>query len=228
MTKSQYGENSQKVWHCFSPGLQRGDGLGRAPAHGNGSIENGRGHALEIARGSPRGLILVRDAPENERRSGKRKDFLPYGPRLSVVRGSHCSVLLNILSLPPANLFFPLMSKSPIIFSPFRYLVCSTTLWVGQVDKKATQQDLTNLFEEFGQIESINVSRPLPPLPSNFLAVCSFDLLTRNVMTVPQPVITVAVPNDLSCVFFKCLCYYPSFTRHTNLPVFSATLFCSL
>lgn len=37
--------------------------------------------------------------------------------------------------------------------------VCSTTLWVGQVDKKATQQDLTNLFEEFGQIESINVSR---------------------------------------------------------------------
>ncbi|RMC12915.1 hypothetical protein DUI87_10442 [Hirundo rustica rustica] len=35
--------------------------------------------------------------------------------------------------------------------------VCSTTLWVGQVDKKATQQDLTNLFEEFGQIESINL-----------------------------------------------------------------------
>lgn len=27
------------------------------------------------------------------------------------------------------------------------------------MDKKATQQDLTNLFEEFGQIESINVSR---------------------------------------------------------------------
>lgn len=41
----------------------------------------------------------------------------------------------------------------------FPYLVCSTTLWVGQVDKKATQQDLTNLFEEFGQIESINVSK---------------------------------------------------------------------
>lgn len=39
----------------------------------------------------------------------------------------------------------------------FIYTVCSTTLWVGQVDKKATQQDLTNLFEEFGQIESINV-----------------------------------------------------------------------
>ncbi|NWH57954.1 SCAF8 protein, partial [Geococcyx californianus] len=39
-------------------------------------------------------------------------------------------------------------------------LICSTTLWVGQVDKKATQQDLTNLFEEFGQIESINMIPP--------------------------------------------------------------------
>lgn len=38
--------------------------------------------------------------------------------------------------------------------------VCSTTLWVGQVDKKATQQDLTNLFEEYGQIESINMIPP--------------------------------------------------------------------
>ncbi|KAM9787178.1 SR-related and CTD-associated factor 8 isoform X1 [Syngnathus typhle] len=38
--------------------------------------------------------------------------------------------------------------------------VCSTTLWVGQVDKKASQQDLTNLFEEFGQIESINMIPP--------------------------------------------------------------------
>ncbi|XP_061599504.1 SR-related and CTD-associated factor 8 [Cololabis saira] len=38
--------------------------------------------------------------------------------------------------------------------------VCSTTLWVGQVDKKATQQDLTNLFEEFGQVESINMIPP--------------------------------------------------------------------
>lgn len=43
-------------------------------------------------------------------------------------------------------------------FASFFWTVCSTTLWVGQVDKKATQQDLTNLFEEFGQIESINVS----------------------------------------------------------------------
>lgn len=45
-----------------------------------------------------------------------------------------------------------------IFFFNIFFLVCSTTLWVGQVDKKATQQDLTNLFEEFGQIESINVS----------------------------------------------------------------------
>lgn len=45
-----------------------------------------------------------------------------------------------------------------VAICPYVSTVCSTTLWVGQVDKKATQQDLTNLFEEFGQIESINVS----------------------------------------------------------------------
>lgn len=60
-------------------------------------------------------------------------------------------------------LFFSLLwlfgvSVREVIISPSVPLVCSTTLWVGQVDKKATQQDLTNLFEEFGQIESINVS----------------------------------------------------------------------
>lgn len=36
--------------------------------------------------------------------------------------------------------------------------VCSTTLWVGQLDKRTQQQDVACLLEEFGQIESINVS----------------------------------------------------------------------
>lgn len=35
--------------------------------------------------------------------------------------------------------------------------VCSTTLWVGQLDKRTQQQDVACLLEEFGQIESINV-----------------------------------------------------------------------
>uniref|UniRef100_A0A673I7E3 Splicing factor, arginine/serine-rich 15-like n=1 Tax=Sinocyclocheilus rhinocerous TaxID=307959 RepID=A0A673I7E3_9TELE len=35
--------------------------------------------------------------------------------------------------------------------------VCSTTLWIGQLDKKTQQQDIMSLMEEFGQIESINV-----------------------------------------------------------------------
>ncbi|XP_016364503.1 splicing factor, arginine/serine-rich 15-like [Sinocyclocheilus rhinocerous] len=34
--------------------------------------------------------------------------------------------------------------------------VCSTTLWIGQLDKKTQQQDIMSLMEEFGQIESIN------------------------------------------------------------------------
>ncbi|XP_053729259.1 SR-related and CTD-associated factor 4-like [Synchiropus splendidus] len=38
--------------------------------------------------------------------------------------------------------------------------VCSTTLWVGQLDKKTQQTDVTSLLEEFGQIESINMIPP--------------------------------------------------------------------
>ncbi|XP_063304094.1 SR-related and CTD-associated factor 4 isoform X1 [Pelobates fuscus] len=38
--------------------------------------------------------------------------------------------------------------------------VCSTTLWVGQLDKRTSQQDVANLLEEFGPIESINMIPP--------------------------------------------------------------------
>ncbi|OBS76882.1 hypothetical protein A6R68_16667 [Neotoma lepida] len=51
--------------------------------------------------------------------------------------------------------------------------VCSTTLWVGQLDKRTTQQDVASLLEEFGPIESINVSTYSPrsaeqDVPSHF------------------------------------------------------------
>ncbi|XP_072316387.1 SR-related and CTD-associated factor 4-like [Eucyclogobius newberryi] len=38
--------------------------------------------------------------------------------------------------------------------------VCSTTLWVGQLDKKTQQTDILLLLEEFGQIESVNMIPP--------------------------------------------------------------------
>uniref|UniRef100_A0A8C2CW61 SR-related CTD-associated factor 4a n=2 Tax=Cyprinus carpio TaxID=7962 RepID=A0A8C2CW61_CYPCA len=38
--------------------------------------------------------------------------------------------------------------------------VCSTTLWVGQLDKRTQQQDVGCLLEEFGQIDSINMIPP--------------------------------------------------------------------
>ncbi|XP_077396814.1 SR-related and CTD-associated factor 4-like [Festucalex cinctus] len=38
--------------------------------------------------------------------------------------------------------------------------VCSTTLWVGQLDKKTLQSDVVSLLEEFGQIESVNMIPP--------------------------------------------------------------------
>ncbi|XP_053702849.1 SR-related and CTD-associated factor 4 isoform X1 [Synchiropus splendidus] len=38
--------------------------------------------------------------------------------------------------------------------------VCSTTLWVGQLDKRTQQQDVASLLEEFGQIDSVNMIPP--------------------------------------------------------------------
>ncbi|XP_031719461.1 SR-related and CTD-associated factor 4-like [Anarrhichthys ocellatus] len=38
--------------------------------------------------------------------------------------------------------------------------VCSTTLWVGQLDKKTQQSDVMSLLEEFGMIDSINMIPP--------------------------------------------------------------------
>ncbi|XP_054482084.1 SR-related and CTD-associated factor 4 isoform X2 [Anoplopoma fimbria] len=38
--------------------------------------------------------------------------------------------------------------------------ICSTTLWVGQLDKRTQQQDVACLLEEFGPIESINMIPP--------------------------------------------------------------------
>ncbi|KAJ3591357.1 hypothetical protein NHX12_009302 [Muraenolepis orangiensis] len=38
--------------------------------------------------------------------------------------------------------------------------VCSTTLWVGQLDKRTQQSDVTSLLEEFGQIDSVNMIPP--------------------------------------------------------------------
>ncbi|XP_056296506.1 SR-related and CTD-associated factor 4-like isoform X2 [Pseudoliparis swirei] len=38
--------------------------------------------------------------------------------------------------------------------------VCSTTLWVGQLDKKTQQSDVMSFLEEFGQIDSINMIPP--------------------------------------------------------------------
>ncbi|KAJ0061559.1 hypothetical protein NL108_005701 [Boleophthalmus pectinirostris] len=38
--------------------------------------------------------------------------------------------------------------------------VCTTTLWVGQLDKRTQQQDVECLLEEFGQIESTNMIPP--------------------------------------------------------------------
>uniref|UniRef100_A0A8C7XMF8 SR-related CTD-associated factor 4a n=1 Tax=Oryzias sinensis TaxID=183150 RepID=A0A8C7XMF8_9TELE len=70
-----------------------------------------------------------------------------------------------IVQALPLFLLWLLIKKKNIFlfyyFDPsFSPSVCSTTLWVGQLDKRTQQQDVASLLEEFGQIESINMIPP--------------------------------------------------------------------
>lgn len=56
--------------------------------------------------------------------------------------------------------------------------VCSTTLWVGQLDKRAQQHDVASLLEEFGPIESINVSENITPHMRNICYLWPRKILT--------------------------------------------------
>ncbi|XP_063060971.1 SR-related and CTD-associated factor 4-like [Engraulis encrasicolus] len=74
--------------------------------------------------------------------------------------------------------------------------VCSTTLWVGQLDKKTTQQDITQLLEEFGQIESINM---IPPRGCAYIVMVhrqdafrALTSLSRGTTKVNQKAIKIA------------------------------------
>ena len=80
--KREFGTIGQMILFCLLEGLPKGEDPDLALAHGNVSIARGHGHAPETARGSRHGLTRVKDVPEKERRRGRRKDYLPYDPRL--------------------------------------------------------------------------------------------------------------------------------------------------
>ncbi|XP_041919350.1 SR-related and CTD-associated factor 4-like isoform X1 [Alosa sapidissima] len=74
--------------------------------------------------------------------------------------------------------------------------VCSTTLWVGQLDKKTTQPDISSLLEEFGQIESINM---IPPRGCAYIVMVhrqdayrALTSLSRGTVKVNQKPIKIA------------------------------------
>ncbi|XP_067307392.1 SR-related and CTD-associated factor 4b [Pseudorasbora parva] len=74
--------------------------------------------------------------------------------------------------------------------------VCTTTLWVGQLDKKTQQQDIMSLMEEFGQIESINM---IPPRGCAYIvmvhrqdAYTALNKLSRGAVKVNQKSIKIA------------------------------------
>nr|AAQ91056.1 LRRGT00100 [Rattus norvegicus] len=93
----------------------------------------GLGPGPGIGAGTRLALALKKDGIEKKRGSGGRKASLRSSQRLQVC----CWIVTtDLLS------------------------VCSTTLWVGQLDKRTTQQDVASLLEEFGPIESINMIPP--------------------------------------------------------------------
>ncbi|XP_034034211.1 SR-related and CTD-associated factor 4 isoform X2 [Thalassophryne amazonica] len=74
--------------------------------------------------------------------------------------------------------------------------VCSTTLWVGQLDKRTQQQDVASLLEEFGQIESINM---IPPRGCAYIVMVhrqdafrALQKLSRGLFKVNQKAIKIA------------------------------------
>ncbi|XP_061733992.1 SR-related and CTD-associated factor 4-like [Nerophis ophidion] len=74
--------------------------------------------------------------------------------------------------------------------------VCSTTLWVGQLDKKTQQSDVMSLLEEFGQIDSINM---IPPRGCAYIvmvhrqdAYTALNKLTRGSYKVNQKSVKIA------------------------------------
>ncbi|XP_053561150.1 SR-related and CTD-associated factor 4 [Bombina bombina] len=74
--------------------------------------------------------------------------------------------------------------------------VCSTTLWVGQLDKRTTQQDVSNLLEEFGAIEAINMIPPRGCAYINMVqrqdAYRALQKLSRGTFKVNQKAIKIA------------------------------------
>ncbi|XP_068069655.1 SR-related and CTD-associated factor 4b isoform X1 [Danio rerio] len=74
--------------------------------------------------------------------------------------------------------------------------VCTTTLWIGQLDKKTQRQDITSLMEEFGQIESINM---IPPRGCAYVAMVhrqdaqtALNKLSKTSVKVNQKTIKIA------------------------------------
>ncbi|XP_028855886.1 splicing factor, arginine/serine-rich 15-like isoform X2 [Denticeps clupeoides] len=74
--------------------------------------------------------------------------------------------------------------------------VCTTTLWVGQLDKKTHQQDISSLLEEFGQIESINM---IPPRGCAYIVMVhrqdayrALTKLSRGTVKINQKAIKIA------------------------------------
>lgn len=121
-------------------GLQRGGGLGRAPVRGSANIASGRAHAPETAKGSRHGPTRVSGVRGSERRSDRRKAYLPYGLRLSVVSGrSPRTTVKSRMSL------FYLLSLTFFLFTQCVAPPCGWARWTKRPLNKTSPICLKNL-----------------------------------------------------------------------------------
>lgn len=179
---SQHNVYLEKSEIGSSAGLPSGGGRGPTPAHddpGTGA------RAPESAVTTPPALARTSAETGKKSESGDRKAFRHPKTRHSVV-SRHLLVTVAVISGKRLSRRYGLFvfSRSLIenhfclwtklvrfkkkkcfllqVLCLYNCLcfcsVCSTTLWVGQLDKRTQQQDVACLLEEFGQIESINVS----------------------------------------------------------------------
>lgn len=140
-------------------GLQSVKGRGRIPAHVAQGTDVHR-HVTTLRAPAPRSVERGRKRESDGRRACRLLRTRPWvvSPSLNHITDiSRYTVRIDVLQMFLGRLLLLLFLcyVSHCIF--FSSSVCSTTLWVGQLDKRTQQQDVACLLEEFGQIESINV-----------------------------------------------------------------------
>lgn len=76
---------TEEIVFLHTAGPRKGGGQGHAQGLESGNTENGHARGPESEKGNRLAPTLVSDVHEREKRSGRRKAFLPFAPDFSAV-----------------------------------------------------------------------------------------------------------------------------------------------